>query len=138
MPVISVAVGTLLAFSAGTAFGATPAASSRVSPRVMTCAGKVVFEPSSYVISCADANSGLVAAHWTLWTSSEATALAVYSANDCTPTCAAGKFQDYPAAVSFSAPKLTKYGTLYSQLKVLYLVGSKVHSVAMTLPLRPL
>jgi hypothetical protein len=104
----------------------------------MTCAGKAVYEPSSYVIACADANSDLVDIHWTWWTSTDATALATYSANDCTPTCVAGKFHSYPAAVAFLAPQVTKYGTLFTRLRVLYEVGSKTHSFMTTLPLRPL
>ncbi len=133
-----VAAGMLLLVSGGTASGTGRVPSSRLSPRIMTCAGKVVYEPSAYVISCADANSELVGVHWSWWTPNGATALATYSANDCTPNCAAGKFHNYPAAASFWAPKRTKYGLLYSRLRVVYKVGVKIRSFETTLPLRGL
>jgi hypothetical protein len=136
--VISVVVGVLFVLGASATSGATRAAATKMSPLIMTCGGKTVYEPSSYVISCADANSSLVSIHWTWWTHSFATAIATYSLNDCTPDCAAGKFHSYAARVSFSTPRLTKYGTLYSRLRVIYLVGSKTHTMVTTLPLRPL
>ena len=138
MTIVAISVGVFLILSVGAASGTARVTSKRVTPRIMTCAGKTVVEPKSYVITCADANSLLVKMHWTWWTPTFATALATYSANDCTPNCAAGKFHNYPARVSFSGTERTKYGPLYSRLEVFYAIGSKVHSFWATLPLSPL
>lgn len=138
LTIVAVSVGVFFVLSVGAASGTARATSKRVTPRIMTCASKTVYEPKNYVIACADANSLLVNIHWTSWTPTSASALATYSANDCTPNCAAGKFHSYSARASFSGTKRTKYGPLYSRLKVSYAIGSKVHSFSTTLPLRPL
>lgn len=138
MTIVAISVGMFFVLGVGAASGTARVTSKRVTPRIMTCAGKTVYEPKSYVITCADANSLLVKIHWTSWTPTSASALATYSANDCTPYCAAGKFHSYPARVLFSGTDHTKYGPLYSRLEVSYAIGSKVHSYWTTLPLRPL
>ena len=111
---------------------------TKVLPRVLACSGKAEIEPSSYTVFCADGNGTLLKIDWTSWTSTSAQARATYSANDCTPDCAAGKFHSYPATVTLSVPKHTKYGALFSLLKVVYTNADKRRWFTQPLPLRPL
>ncbi|MGD0343488.1 MAG: hypothetical protein ABSB55_00765 [Acidimicrobiales bacterium] len=137
LAVVSVAVGVASALGAGTALAA-PRAGSDKPPRVIDCVGPAVREPSSFTITCADDNSRLVGLDWQSWTATHATADGVYSLNDCTPYCAAGKFHSYPAAVTLWDPKHTKHGTLFSRLTVAYKKGQRIYSFEIQLPLSPL
>ena len=113
---------------------AAPASTSAPSlPRVLTCAGKAVVKPASYGLACADANSYFVRIHWTSWSRTSARASATYVQNTCTPTCAEGHFVSYPGKLTLFAPKLTKYGLLFSAIRYSYTV-----STSSTLPLEPL
>ena len=107
-----------------------PASSAPPLPSVLTCAGKVVVKPASYVLSCADANTYFTSVHWTTWTSRSATAMAMFVQNNCAPNCAAGKFIKYPATLTLSQPKNTKLGLLFAMVRYSYTV-----SAANTLPL---
>lgn len=91
----------------------------------MTCTNKVVVKPSSFIISCADANSYLQRIHWTSWTARTAGATATYTENNCTPYCAAGKFINYPATVTLSAPRSAKGREFFTNLHVSYRSGKK-------------
>ncbi len=99
-------------------------------PHVLTCAGKVVVRPTSYVLACADANTYFNAIRWTSWGRTAATGTATFVQNDCAPTCAAGKFHKYPAVLTLSAPKSTKLGLLFSVIRYRYTVTAST-----TLPL---
>ena len=109
------------------------AASAAPIPSVLTCAGKIVVKPASYVLSCADANMYFISIHWTKWTSTSATATATFVQNNCVPYCAAGKFIKYPATLTLSQPKKTKLGLLFAMVRYSYTV-----SAASTLPLTKL
>jgi len=137
LAVVSVAVGLVSAVGAGTALAAPHAGSDKL-PRVIDCVGPAVREPSSFTITCADDNSRLVRLDWQSWTAKRATADGAYSLNDCTPYCAAGKFHNYPAAVTLWDPKQTKHGTLFSRLTVAYKKGQRIYSFEVQLPLSPL
>ena len=104
-----------------------------VLPRVLTCAGKAVVRPQSYVLACADANAYFVTIHWSSWGSGSARASATYVRNNCAPTCAQGTFVKYPARLVLSGPKKTAYGWLFSLIRYSYTV-----SASSTLPLKPL
>ncbi len=63
----------------------------------MTTVSRV--KPSTYVISCADANSEFTNLHWIGW--GDATAYATGEArwNDCQPTCVAGHWRSEPVTI---------------------------------------
>lgn len=122
------AVSTLWVVPVGRA-----AASSSGLPKVLSCAGKLVVRPVSYVLSCADANTYFNAIHWTRWGSGSATGSATYVQNSCEPTCAEGTFERYPATLTLSKPVDTRYGRLFSVIRYRYTVSS-----SSTLPLQPL
>lgn len=131
--VIAAAAAIGPALTGGAALTGAAAVAQAPLPRVMTCAGKVVMKPTSYVVTCADANTYFNSVHWKNWGTRSATATATLVQNDCIPYCAAGKFKRYPATLTFSVPRSTKYGTLFSKLNYSYTVAQ-----ATTLPLRPL
>jgi hypothetical protein len=63
------------------------------------------FEPSAIVLTCADHGVQLQELHWTIWTATGATATGVVLYNDCTPSCASGRFHTIPGThVELSAP----------------------------------
>lgn len=67
---------------------------------IYDCLSRRIQQPSSLVLTCADANSALMGLRWTDWGDSTASAAGVWSENDCTPNCATGKFSNYPATVT--------------------------------------
>jgi len=95
-------------------------AASASTPSVLTCAGKVVMRPTSYVLACADANTYFNSIKWTTWGKTTATATATFVQNNCEPDCAAGKFISYPATLKLSKPKSTKLGLLFSAINYTY------------------
>jgi len=60
------------------------------------CAHHGQVEPSDYILTCADAGSVLEHLVWKSWTAQQAVATGVHELNSCTPSCAEGKFIDYP------------------------------------------
>ena len=122
-----VAAGAVATYLVGL-FGVSAAGATtpRAAPTaILTCQSKAVVRPSSFVIACADANSYLQRIKWTSWGAASASANAVYTANNCTPYCAAGKFINYSARVTLSLPKTTKRGRLFTHLHVSYRSGTK-------------
>ena len=103
----------------GTA-GASTRSANTSTPSVLTCAGKVVVRPTSYVLACADANTYFNSIKWTTWGKTTATATATFVQNNCEPNCAAGKFIKYPATLKLSKPKSTKLGLLFSAISYTY------------------
>jgi Cu/Zn superoxide dismutase len=93
--------------SAGAGQAATVSAVVRdtAKPVVFDCLNHAVAEPGNYILTCADAGSVLANLTWTSWTSAQAVAVGVHKLNDCTPDCAEGKFNQYPAAITFWRPE---------------------------------
>ena len=97
-----------LGFLAGcaSAQGGTTAASV-AAPRsvvVVNCLGKQQTRPSSFILTCADANDALSGLHWVNW-GAEAFATGTEKINNCKPNCAEGKFVSYPALVAVWRPE---------------------------------
>ena len=128
--IIAVALGAIPSTSASATYKSS---TSPAIPSVLTCSGKTVVKPSSYVLACADANTYFNSVHWTSWGSKSATATATFVENNCAPTCAGGKFLKYPAKLTLSQPKSTKLGLLFSVVNYSYTV-----SASTTLPLTTL
>jgi hypothetical protein len=82
---------------------------------VVNCLLKQQTRPSSFVLTCADANDVLADLHWVSWGSTAAFATGIEQINNCTPNCAAGKFINYPVLVNLWRPEpLPGHpGTLY-------------------------
>ena len=123
--IMSLAVITVAALSV-LASADVPVSSANKAPvpSVLTCAGKTTIKPSSYVLACADANTYFNSIDWTSWTAHSAAGTATFVQNNCTPTCAAGKFLKYPGKLTLSAPKSTKLGVLFSRINYSYTVSA--------------
>lgn len=70
------------------------------STTIFDCTNQSVTAPSTFVLSCADANTLVKDIKWTNWGSATATATGVGSWNDCTPDCASGKWKSAPVTIS--------------------------------------
>jgi len=123
------ALGTTLLIAPMVAFGAmaAPTGAAAATPtRILACTGKLVSKPSTYTLSCADANAGWTGVTWSRWNSSSATGHGILRQNDCTPNCVSGKFINYRATVTLSNVIATKkYGELFSKATFHYTVGGK-------------
>jgi hypothetical protein len=90
-------------------------AGAATSARLLTCSEKLTTKPSTYVLSCADANAGWTGVSWSRWNATSALGRGILRQNDCTPNCVSGKFINYRATVTLSHVIDTKkYGDLFS------------------------
>jgi hypothetical protein len=80
-----------------------PAASAKTV--VVNCQFKPQTRPSSFILTCADANDVLAHLQWVSWGSGAAFATGIEQINNCTPNCAAGKFVNYPVLVNLWRPE---------------------------------
>lgn len=81
----------LAAALAPVALGAAVKPASSV-PVIVTCTGKHVVRPASYVQACGDGNSWLGHMKWQRWQSATAYGSGIQTVNDCVPDCAQGTF----------------------------------------------
>ncbi len=105
-----------------------PAAAASASlPVVVNCTGHDQTRPTSYILTCADANSALDGLHWAAWGSSSAFASGTYTFNDCVPYCAAGHFHNQPVLVALWHVKALpgKSGKSYYSEVTLIFTGSR-------------
>jgi hypothetical protein len=83
---------------------AAPAAAQR-NTVVVDCSGQRQTRPSSFILTCADANDALTALHWVSWVASQAFGTGTETVNTCTPDCADGKLVSYPALIALWRPE---------------------------------
>ena len=69
------------------------------------CSGQQQTRPSSFVLTCADANDALTALHWVSWANNQAFGTGTEKVNTCTPDCADGKLVSYPALITLWRPE---------------------------------
>ncbi len=96
--------------------GAVAPAGASGTTHLLTCTSKTTSKPSSYLLSCADANASFASMRWSAWSSSSARGRGILLQNDCTPNCVSGKVISYPATVTLTSVVNTKkYGALFSE-----------------------
>ena len=101
-------------------------AGAATSTRLLTCSAKPTTKPSTYVLSCADANAEWTGMSWSRWSAASALGRGILRQNDCTPNCAGGKFINYRATVTLSHVIDTKkYGDLFSSATFHYTEAGK-------------
>ncbi|GAA4842423.1 hypothetical protein GCM10023221_20500 [Luteimicrobium xylanilyticum] len=66
---------------------------------LVDCSHQPVFRPTSFTVTCGDANAAIESVDWSRWTTAEAEGTATYVENDCDPYCAAGHLREYPVEV---------------------------------------
>jgi hypothetical protein len=64
---------------------------------LVNCNLKPVVEPSTVIITCADAGTGVKELHWTSWTPKLASGDGTFWQNDCMPSCVEGHYHYYPS-----------------------------------------
>jgi hypothetical protein len=101
---LSTLVVGLLAGSAGGATGPTVS---------LDCLGKPTVRPPEVVLACADAGLGVRRIRWLGWGQPTAAGVGTAFANDCTPTCAAGRLHSYPAVLLLSGAQRCHGKTAY-------------------------
>jgi hypothetical protein len=93
--------------------------SSGSSDSILTLCAHNLFtvKPSTYVISCADANSEFTNSHWFGW--GDATAYATGEArwNDCQPTCVAGQWHSKPVTMWAWDLRTEGHRTAYTKIR---------------------
>ncbi|OYV60140.1 MAG: hypothetical protein B7Z69_05075 [Actinobacteria bacterium 21-73-9] len=103
-------------------------------PRVATCTGDAVVEPTTLTLTCADANSALTATRWSAWGATSARGVTTFALNLCTPNCAASPLSYFPgASVVLDAPVATGHGDRFSRAVVTYRWGGVTHRVVQPL-----
>jgi hypothetical protein len=68
------------------------------------CSHRPHVRPSEVVFACGDGNFYATGLHWSRWSRADADAAGTGHQNDCTPSCAAGRFHTYPLTVRLSRP----------------------------------
>ena len=86
-----------------TALAVVPASAAPSAVVVVSCAGHGMVRPGGYDIGCT-ANELLRTLHWQTWRGT-AYGNGVLKVNDCTPTCAQGKYIDYSILTVLWRPK---------------------------------
>lgn len=123
-----------------TVLAAGPASAVSSQVVVVNCASHGQVRPVRYDIGCA-ANEMLARLHWTSWRS-VAFGSGVLKVNDCTPTCAQGKFIKYPVLTVLwrARPWPHHAGTLYFSRVTWIFTGQRPGHVpaahTLTLPAR--
>ena len=102
---ITVTAGLLAASGtlAATAVAVAPASAGATTVVMVNCAGQGQIRPGGYDIGCT-ANEMLATLHWQTW-SGTAYGNGVLKVDDCTPTCAQGKYIKYPVLTVLWRPK---------------------------------
>ena len=114
-------------------------AAAQAKTHLFDCRGHLRSEPKNLILTCADANSRLVAIHWSSWGAATARAVGTFQENDCIPDCAGGHFHQWRTHVTVWRVVHTRaYGRLFSRLTVDYVAGGHRRHVVFGLLLRPL
>ena len=68
------------------------------------CSGRGAVRPRQITIACGDANLYATGLRWRSWSARGAVAAGTGHANDCTPSCAAGRFHAFPLTIRLATP----------------------------------
>ena len=129
-------IGATLLLVSLTGMIGTPMASAKTDPttHVMTCSRTLSVKPRTYVISCADANSGWSNVTWSSWSTATAVGRGTYYQNDCSPNCAAGKIVKYAATIHLTKViTRASSGKLFSEAVIKYSVNAKTKTLKVSL-----
>ena len=105
---ILLALGFLAGCASAHSGAAAPASARAAAQRsavVVDCSGQQQTRPSSFILTCADANDALTALHWVSWAAGQAFGTGTEKVNTCTPDCADGKLVSYPALIALWRPE---------------------------------
>ncbi|HYB18118.1 MAG TPA: hypothetical protein VEF71_22000 [Streptosporangiaceae bacterium] len=99
-------------------------------PVLVNCLRHGDVRPSSYIFTCADANSALIGLHWASWTGTAAFASGTYAFNDCIPFCVEGHVHRFPVLVVLWHPEPWPghHGVRYFSRMTLILTGNRTYT----------
>lgn len=60
--------------------------------------------PSEVTVACGDGNVRVVRLRWSEWNAAGAVGTGTWQHNDCSPSCAAGSFHDFPVRLTLDQP----------------------------------
>jgi hypothetical protein len=89
---------------------AIPALASGEARRVVGDCSRSQVRPATIITACGDANIALTHLRWRSFGGVTAVAGGSYSANDCTPNCAAGHFHSWAATIVLSGARRCQDG----------------------------
>ena len=85
------------------------------------CVGQPQVKPAQVIFACADANFGIRKLQWIGWGDTRAAATGTVYANDCTPTCVAGHFHNYPAVIVVDGRQQCGSVTAYKRVTIAFI-----------------
>lgn len=99
-------------------------------PVLVNCLRHGDVRPSTYIFTCADANSAVIGLHWVSWTSTDAFASGTYAFNDCIPFCVEGHVHRFPALVVLWRPEPWPghHGARYFSRMTFILTGNRTYT----------
>ena len=77
-----------------------------------------VVRPASFVLACADANSRVDNAVWSVWAADHASGTGTMTQNDCVPDCADGHFHSQTADLTLDQPVLFHGYLVFSRIRI--------------------
>jgi hypothetical protein len=135
---VGIAVPSLLGEGVAPAagIGDRAAASSPRTVHLVDCRGdRAKIKPMSVILACGDAGAIVEKAKWQHWGAPQATATAVLSENDCTPTCYQGSFVSEPAKVTVGSIRKRHGIYEYGHIRVVPLSPNRHHFKTFSAPL---
>ena len=99
---------------------AVPAAAVPAQTRVISSCTSATIMPHNYVLSCADANTGIRHATYRSWTLGSASGRGEYYYNTCVPNCAAGTIKHHPVQFTLGRVRLGNGPRLFTRMYVSY------------------
>lgn len=121
LAVVAVIVGPLSRAAADLGAAQAETTGAVEIPFLLACDGTAQVEPSSYVLTCADAGAALTGLRWSDWHAHDATGYGVLSALTCDPDCASSATVDYEVRVR--ADRVEQRGPVgaFSRLRLTFL-----------------
>jgi hypothetical protein len=108
------------AASMGATLACPAAAASAGRTEVIAACKAPVYQPKQYILTCADANSGIRHATYSSWTSNAASGRGTYFYNTCRPNCAAGTFKHHPVTFTLDRVRTAHGKRLFTRMFVSY------------------
>jgi hypothetical protein len=99
--------------------GASAAAPEQVAePGCAPNGSQRAVRPTFFLLACADGNSRIENATWSVWAGDHASGTGTFTENDCVPDCALGHFHSETADLTLEQPVLFHGYLVFSQLRV--------------------
>ncbi|MEY2591016.1 MAG: hypothetical protein QOJ67_3000 [Acidimicrobiaceae bacterium] len=92
---------------------------SSQSAKVLDCQGATpAVQPSELILACGDGSIRATELHWTAWSASGAQGSGTLVITNCSPNCAIGSRQQFPADFELMSPKAVVGTTFLTELQI--------------------